>query len=237
MSYEFRSKEFEGPLELLLSLTQEKKLSINQVSLAQITEGYFVHLTHLEEEKKATHEEIAEFLVVASTLILIKSKSLLPGFHLTEEEEEDIGDLEARLKEYKRFKELAEILSGQLTGDRAVFMRPPLVGITPEFLPPRSLSLDDLPGIMRRLLEVIVQKPQLAEKKIREVISIEDKIQQIEERITNGIRSFKKFIDKHEDTTEVIVSFLALLELVRHRSLGVSQQEQFGDILVDTATQ
>lgn len=234
MSYKFQSKEFEGPLELLLSLTQEKKLSINQISLAQITEGYFAYLTHLEEEEKATHEEIAEFLVIASTLILIKSKSLLPGFHLTEEEEEDIGDLEARLKEYKRFKELAEIISGRLTGTQAIFMRPALVGIQAEFLPPRSLELEDLPSVMRRLLEVIVQKPELAEKKIREVISIEDKIQQIEQRITKGIRSFKKFVDKCEDTTEVIVSFLALLELVRHRSLDVSQQEQFGDILVDT---
>jgi len=233
MSYEVKFQEFEGPLELLLSLTQEKKLSINTISLARITEGYFAYLTHLEEQKMATHQEIAEFLVVASTLMLIKSKSLLPGFYLTEEEEEDIGDLELRLKEYKRFKELAEVLSLRLQENRAVYMRPPLVGVASSFLPPRTLNLEELPDIMRGLLEIILQKPQLAEKKIREVISIEEKIQQIEKRITDGIRSFRKFIDRNDDPTEVIVSFLALLELIRHRSLDVSQQEQFGDILIN----
>lgn len=234
MSLVFRSAQFEGPLELLLRLTQEKKLSINEISLAQVTEEYFSHLTTLEEKLGSAHDELAEFLVIASTLLLIKSKSLLPGFHLTEEEEEDIGDLELRLKEYKRFKELAVFVEHRLSGEHVVAMRPPFVGVAEDFLPPKTFDFDALPDQLRRLLDVLTKKPALPEKQVRRVISIEEKIKRIEERIQNGIRSFSAFIEDKKDPTEVIVSFLALLELVRHRSLDVSQSEQFGDILVNT---
>ena len=83
MAYSVRVKEFEGPLELLLELIEVKKLSINEISLGSVTEEYFGHLERLKIENTHYHEEIASFLVVAATLMLIKSRSLLPGFAIT----------------------------------------------------------------------------------------------------------------------------------------------------------
>ena len=107
MSYTIKVASFEGPLELLLNLIEERKFSINTVALAEVTQGYFEYLTYLEKEvreDKTTYEQLSAFLVVASTLVLIKSKSLLPGFQLSGEEEEGIADLTARLEIYKQIE-------------------------------------------------------------------------------------------------------------------------------------
>ena len=104
MKYKFKLDQFEGPLNLLLDMIESRKLSISSVSLAKITDEYIKHIRKLEEFPK---EEVAEFLVVASTLMLIKSRSLLPGIELSEEEEKDIYDLEFRLNLLKKIRELS----------------------------------------------------------------------------------------------------------------------------------
>src|SRR3989344_1126361 len=102
--YHIKTEAFQGPLDLLLQLIEKRKLHINDISLAHITDDYLAHIAGLETFPL---KEAAHFILVASTLVLIKSRSLLPSLSLTDEEEGDIKDLERRLKEYKRIKELS----------------------------------------------------------------------------------------------------------------------------------
>src|SRR5258706_15754469 len=102
MTYELKIEQYEGPLEKLLQLIEERKLAITEISLAAVTDDF---LKYLETMLEVPPGVLADFIVVASRLVLIKSKSLLPELPLTEEEEEDIKDLEQRLLLYKRLKE------------------------------------------------------------------------------------------------------------------------------------
>ena len=102
--YKIKTEVFEGPLELLLDLVEKRKLFINEISLAQVADDYIAHLKQFE---KMPVDFVSNFLIVASTLILIKSKSLLPTLSLTEEETHDIDELERRLKEYQKIRELS----------------------------------------------------------------------------------------------------------------------------------
>lgn len=238
MPYAVRTHTFEGPLDVLLDLIAERKLAINTISLAEVTQGYFAYLEALKSSQGITKEqygEIAEFLRVAATLILIKSKSLLPGFHLSPEEEKDVSDLEERLKIYQRVRELADALGERYRHPRPVFLRDPFVGIEQTFIPPRTFDLAQLPGIMEGLLGAIPGREQLPEKKVREIVSLEDKIQELKERIERGLaRSFAEFVGSDKDHTNVIVSFLALLELVKVGAVSARQEEQFGHIAMES---
>src|SRR3989344_3794745 len=104
MTYIMKQEKFEGPMELLLELIEKEKLSISEISLAKVADEYISYVKGLE---KIDPEELAEFLVVAAHLMLIKSRSLLPQLKLTEEEEGSIEELEKRLKEYQRLRQLA----------------------------------------------------------------------------------------------------------------------------------
>lgn len=238
MAYAVRTQTFEGPLEVLLDLITERKLAINTISLAEVTQGYFLYLEALKSSAGMTKEqygELSEFLRVAATLILIKSKSLLPGFHLSPEEEKDVSDLEGRLKTYQRVRELAEILGERYAHPRPVYLREPFVGVEQSFIPPKTFDLASLPGIMESLLGAIPGREQLPEKKVREIVSLEDKIQELRVRIERGLaRSFAEFVGSDTDHTNVIVSFLALLELVKVGVVSAHQDEKFGHIAMQS---
>ena len=120
-SYTVKTEVFEGPLDLLLELVTKRKLFVNDVSLSQVTDD-FVH--YIEEHEEFPIAESAEFIVVASTLMLIKSRSLLPEIRLTDEEEESIHDLENRLALYARVKELSVGLKS-IFGKRIIFEKTP----------------------------------------------------------------------------------------------------------------
>src|ERR1041384_5079208 len=105
MDYTVKTSVFEGPLDLLLDLVTKRKLFVNDVSLAQVTDDF---IKYLEEHEEFPMGESAEFILVASTLMLIKSRSLLPMIKLTEEEEESIHELEDRLTLYAKYKDLAQ---------------------------------------------------------------------------------------------------------------------------------
>ena len=131
---------FSGPLDLLLDLVEKRKLHINDVSLAQITEGFLKYLKEAEELPK---DEVAEFLVIASTLMLIKSVSLLPGLSLTEEETESVAELERRLQMLSHIREGAELIR-KYFGAASLFLphaAPPRQTV---FMPPRDMSLSSL---------------------------------------------------------------------------------------------
>jgi len=236
MSYTIKVASFEGPLELLLNLIEERKFSINTVALAEVTQGYFEYLTYLEKEvreDKTTYEQLSAFLVVASTLVLIKSKSLLPGFQLSGEEEEGIADLTARLEIYKQIRDVAGHIEQRLYKRTPLFTREPFEGVHVQFLPPDVFSVDMLPQIMKNLLVSIPFKALIPKKQIKEVISIEKKIKELENRIREGlVKSFSEFVGHSTKRTDIIVSFLALLELIRLGIIVVEQRNHFSDIML-----
>ncbi|MEK7643241.1 MAG: segregation/condensation protein A [Patescibacteria group bacterium] len=237
--YHVKVKEFEGPLELLLDLIETRKLSINEVALGVVTEEYFKHLNVIKEDpENPYHEEIAIFLVVAATLMLIKSRSLLPGFMVTDEEKQDIRELEDRLKAYKIIKEMSRQLGEITESRRPLFSRAPYVMIAPSFLPPsKPLDIQKLFALLQNIIETIPKKHELPEKTVTQVISIEEKMQELEKRVQEGLaRTFSELIQNKADRFEIVVSFLAMLELIKIGSVAVQQGGLFGTIHINHGT-
>ncbi len=237
MRYATRVKEFEGPLDVLLNLIEKKELSISEVSLGRVTEEFLAYIGELKEKDPGYHEEIAAFLVVAATLMLIKSRSLLPGFAVTQEEEADIKELEERLEAYKRVKDLAEALGKKASARQELFTRSPFVAVAPEFSPPaRGLDLLKMADILKNLLESIPKKTELPQKVIKKIVSIEEKIEELRVRIEEGvIKTFGDFVGKRTEKVNVVVSFLAMLELMKLGLIAARQNARFDLIHIDAA--
>src|SRR3990167_8700851 len=178
MDYKVNLEKFSGPLDLLLSIIEEKKLGISEISLSQVADQFLEYLKKLEntqelkENIKSSSEYqriLADFLVIASRLILIKSRSLLPILVLSDEEEGDIKDLEERLKIYQKFRALGQEL-GHFAKDRApyfsreYFLNLPLVygeqGRT-IFYPPKNISSEELFKIYEAFIKTLPQALKL----------------------------------------------------------------------------
>ena len=228
MPYQITLEKFSGPLELLLSLVEEQKLSVNEISLSRVAEQYIAYLKSLENMPK---EELAEFLVVASTLMLIKSRSLLPGLRLTEEEEIDVKELERRLKTYKFFKELSDHLKELSRQNKHLFGREAYVGMSAVFFPPEGLTSAILKKILSEILETIPQKEALPEESILKAISLEDKMAELKERLERFMQfTFDEFKKQSKEKAEVIIGFLAMLELIKQGFMIFEQKKIFGNI-------
>lgn len=226
MTYAFKVGGFEGPLSLLLEFIEARKLSISTVSLAQIADEYIAYLKQLEKFPK---EEVAEFLVVASTLMLIKSRSLLPTFELTEEEERDIGDLELRLELLGRMRELSKNIQVMWLR-RPLFSREAFAGSNFGFIPPKGVTAERLRVALASLIAAFPKIAELPEKTIQKVISIEEKMSELLERFSSRLqRAFHEVVGSKEKA-DIIVGFLALLELIKQGALLVRQDKRFGNI-------
>ncbi len=240
MGYHFRLDHFEGPLDLLLSLIEREKLDITTVSLAQIADQY---LEYLSTEKNVTLENLAAFLSVASRLLLIKSRALLPVLTFTEEEEESVDDLEWRLRQYRMFRDAAVILGASLTLRKESFSRESFLGSQIVFYPPKDFSADDLARHFRSLLGDIPVYEEIPEKVVEQVASLEERILHLQHHLADRIEtSFAEFSGSASNKTEVIVSFLALLELIKQCFLIAEQDDFFQGIRLrriehDTAKQ
>ena len=225
MPYQITLEKFSGPLPLLLNLVEEEKLSVNEISLARVAEEYIAYLKSLEEMPK---EELADFLVVAATLMLIKSRSLLPGLRLTEEEETDIKELEQRLKTYKFFKELSNYLKELNRESRHLFGREAYAGMSAVFFPPDGLTPAILKKTLSEILEAIPQKENLPEEAILKTVSLEDKMDELKSRLEKFMQF--NFEANNKDKLEVVVSFLAMLELIKRGFMMFEQKKLFGNI-------
>ncbi|MBI2021155.1 segregation/condensation protein A [Candidatus Giovannonibacteria bacterium] len=226
--YEISLEKFSGPLDLLLNLVQEEKLSINEISLAKVAEQYISYLKTLEDMPK---EELASFLVVASTLILIKSRSLIPNLELSVEEKIDISELERRLKTYEFFKKLSEHIKTLNQKKRHLFGREAYLGMQSVFFPPEGILAHDLKNILEELIITLPQKESLPEDIIEKAVSIEEKINELKSRLESALElSFQDIRGGKKEKVEVIVSFLAVLELVKQGFLILDQKETFGNI-------
>lgn len=231
MTFTVKQQSFEGPLDVLLNLIEKRKLFINDISLAKVADDYLEYVKSLSQFPIA---DGANFVLIASTLVLIKSKSLLPNLDLTTEEQGDIADLERRLKIYKKFKELS-IGVKEMFGKNISFEPEPRK-IEPIFSPDESMKVPNLLSAIRDVLKNLPKKEFLPKVIVEKVMSLEEMITHLTKRVTDSLRmSFKEFSgSERANKAHVIVSFLAMLELVKQGIISVNQERHGEDIVMET---
>lgn len=233
MAVTFQVESFEGPLDLLLQLVEQEELDISSVSLAKVAEQF---LKYVESSKEIPPEELADFLVIAAKLMYLKSKLLIPS--LMDEELEEGPDLETQLREYQRFVAASRELDTMWKAGNRSFVREQraMKRTEVEFAPPVGVTADSLAALMHRViarLEPIVRLPKAS---IERAVSIQEKIRDLFTRIRSHAKtSFHTFVKDANNRTEAIVSFLALLELVKQRFVVVDQKALFHDIDIASA--
>lgn len=229
--YKIELEQFQGPLPLLLQLIEKEELDITEVSLANIAEQY---LAYVEQSQDLPTGDLADFLVVAAKLLLIKSKLLLPSLHLDEEEEE--GDLERQLKIYRMYYDASKHINKMIGKKKFSYFRETskIRSVEPIFNPPENIATKDLRDYFKEVLERIEPIVKLPQEMIRRTVSIQEKISEIKNTISVEAKmSFKNLLTQSKNKTEVIVTFLALLELVKQRSVIVVQESIFEEIYIE----
>ena len=213
-------------MDLLLQLIEQEELDITKVSLAKVTNQFIEYVNSAGE---LNPDEVADFLLVASKLLLIKSKILLPSLNINDEE---ASDLEKQLKIYKEYYEASKVIEGLIKKKRFAFAREkPIRVFTRKFSPPKKLRLEDLKIIFLDVLKRIEPIVNLPRDVIRKTMTIAEKINQIKNYILKKVSfGFRKLLNNGGNKTEVIVSFLAMLELVKQRVIEVRQKEMFEEI-------
>lgn len=226
--FSIQTPSYQGPFELVLDLIQERKLLVNELSLASITDDF---ITHVRAQDAFPVEATANFIQIAATLLLIKSKSLIPDLSLSEEEQHDVDDLKRRLEAYERVREAARELA-RIYGRRMLFSAGEQEP-EPTFAPSRDLSKEALAEALARVLSAREAVEELPEARVRPMITIEEMMDRLRDRVQSALTlSFKDFAGSAKEKVEVIVSFLALLELVKQGAVGVEQHQAYGDIRI-----
>jgi len=230
--YSVKTTDFEGPLDLLLSLIEKRKLFINDISLAKVADDYIEHIRSLSS---LPVKDTAHFLLVASTLVLIKSKSLLPNLTLTEEERGDIENLEIRLKIYQEIREVSMSIKERF-GKTIIFPKQQSKYLKPIFTPDKETTVQGLQDAIDRVVSQLPKKEVIPETVVRKVVSLEEMIDDLSNRMTECISmSFSDFSRiGREDKMHVAVSFLAMLELVKQGIVDVAQRGNFEDINIES---
>ncbi len=230
----FKVEQFEGPLDLLLSLIEQEKLVITEVSLAKVTDQYILHIQSLSQEHHI--EELSNFLVIAAKLLLIKSRALLP--FISQQEEQEFEELENQLKIYKAFHDASLLLGKRVSTQQRLFMRPASQTFVQPMFSPGLLTIEKLHAALLHTLLLIDIPKKITSLSFDIRITIQEKIHHLLNALKNRARiSFKTLISQAHSKTEIIVSFLALLELVKQRSLTASQGTLFEDIIIQNNNQ
>lgn len=234
MAYNVKTDKFEGPMDLLLELIEKEKLNITELSLAHVADQY---LEYIRNEKGIKLENLAEFLSVASKLILIKSRALLPLLQFDEEEEEEIKDLAKQLELYKKFKEASIIIGKISDAGKISYVRPSFVGVQTIFYPPEDINIFDFRKYFQLVLQEIPILEKLEEEIVREVITLEEKINDLQNTLRQRVEmSFAELTHGATDKIDIILSFLAMLEMVKQRIIEVEQSELFQEIRLRNKT-
>ncbi len=227
--YSVRDEQFEGPLDLLLSLIEKEKLDITQISLAKITGAYLEKIGELE----GSSSDIADFLLIAAKLLYIKSKELIPGVE-TVEEEEEIADLEERLREYQAYKKAASHFDGMLSTLNRSFTKRGKPEVATTFSPPKDLDSAGLFAIFSEVMNRVSEEaPEQTEIKTEKKVTLEEKRAEILTQIKKSKKtSFRSILSKVHTKAEVIVTFLAILEMIKQKEIKVEQEGNFADFTV-----
>ncbi len=231
--YQVALPVFEGPLDLLLHLIEQEELDITRVSLAQVTNQYLEYLTQISERDP---DSMADFLVVAAKLLLLKSRVLLPqkpSAPAAQEEEDDSEDLIRQLIEYKRFKEVAHWFKAlEATGVQS-FVRmagPPSLDRVVDL---GDTTIQDLLAAVREVLEVAPPAPSVNGTVPPVRIRIADQMALIEKATAGGRTvSFRHLLQRATDRVEIVVTLLAVLEMIKQLRITVRQEMSFGDVII-----
>lgn len=244
MDIKVKLESFEGPMDLLLSLIEKNKIDIYDIPIALITDQYMDYLNAMDSEKM---ENMSEFIVMASKLLKIKSRMLLPRLDEEDEEEGDPREeLVARLVEYKLFKELAKGLSERQAlsanhyfggGDGNMLKRARAdvpVSLDEVLKNITGALLDETYTELMRRAEVKPDKAKAVARAVYiETFKIEEKMEYIQNllRINKNI-AFKKMFRPNSTKTEIVVTFMAMLELIKNACIRAEQNEAFGEITI-----
>jgi segregation and condensation protein A len=246
MSIPIKLQVFEGPLDLLLHLIDKNKLNIYDIPIVVITEQYLDYIKQMEEKNL---DIMSEFLVMAATLINIKSKMLLPPVKNDEEEElvDPREELIERLLEYKKYKHVSiELKEKQLDAERFLYKGPTIpeeVKNYEEIVPVESIlegiDLSKLYHIFSKVIKKQVDKVDPIRSTFgkieREEYSIQDKISYLKDLLQQTkIISFQHLLEKGQSKQEVIATFLAVLELMKMGMIQIKQDEIFDDIMISS---
>ena len=245
MGISYKLESFEGPLDLLLHLIEKNKVNIYDIPIATITDQYLEYVKHMEEESM---DVVSEFLVMAATLLDIKARMLLPKEVNEEGEEEDPrAELVARLLEYKTYKYMSmELKDMELDAEKIFYKSPTIPREVEKYEPP--VDLDKLlDGVTLAKLQQIFQSVMRRQKdKIdpvrstfgtikKEPVSLEQKIASVMGYARKHRKfSFRGMLSKQKDKTEVVVTFLALLELMKVGKIYLTQENLFDDMMIET---
>lgn len=223
-----KTSVFEGPLELLLALVEREEVDIFKVSLSRVTDAY---LAEIASREIADPEEMAEFLWMAARLLLLKSIRLLPGEEPTDEETELLGwedEVRQRLEEYRAYKEIAGELLERAVQETFAFP-PPARPIEPGGQE-EPLDVDLLVSAFNSVLARIPPRPLVVRGR---TWTLQEKLDLITDRLREGPIELVGLILESEDRLEAVVTFVAVLELLRRSQIRIRQRERFGPIHVE----
>lgn len=231
-NYTVNTPVYEGPLDLLLQLIERAELDITRLALAQVTDQYLAYLRALQERAA---DEVSAFLIIAARLIQIKSEALLPRPPQRPVGEEDPGEALARqLRLYKRFKEVAAGLEQREAAGLRTYLRlapPPRVEGALDL---SGLSLQDLVEAARRIFQRVDRRPPLSVVVAAPRVTIRDKISLIAQVLRQvGRTTFRSLLRRRASRVDIVVTFLALLELIKRSLVQVRQEALFADIEIE----
>lgn len=233
MSYEVNVEQFQGPFGVLLELIEQHELTITDISLADITAEFISYLDSIQERYP---EELADFLVVAARLLYLKSRALLP--YLEAPEEDSTQQLAEHLKMYREFRLAAEQLAKRVSERRFSMERPVAMAqqLVVEFSPPSNITPSGLGEAYRTVLERMDNAIRIPQAAIRKAITLKDKItalaSALEKCKTASFWSLLKSNSKAADKVDIVVTFLAILELVKQDVVTVQQGASYSDITI-----
>ena len=226
--FSLATTNFQGPLEALLDMIEARKMSVSDISLAEVTDSF---LAYVEKLPQLPLGETAQFILVASTLLLIKSRTLLPSLELSEDERESVHELERRLAKLRLIRQAAKLL-------RKEWGKAPLVlakraPLREAVFTPSDASPGTILAAMQRLVSILPKPEAMAHAAVAPVLALEEVILRVKSRLTQAFKAKFSELTKTSDRNEVIVYFLAMLELVRAGSASVSQEKLYEDITIE----
>jgi len=235
--YKVKLEVFEGPLDLLLYLIKRDEVDIYDISIERITKQY---LSYLDAFQVLNIELAGEFIVMAANLLYIKSRTLLPVEQQMAEEDAEEDDprweLIRQLIEYKKFKEAASLMRDQEAMQENLFARVP---VTPDLAPSENLLVDevgifDLIHAFQKILKRLEKKPEDLREIFAENFTVSDKIDHVLRLTSSGVPiRFEELFADAAGRTEIVVTFLAMLELIRLKQLRVRQESMCTEIWID----
>jgi segregation and condensation protein A len=228
MKANLKLEKFQGPLDLLLQLIDKEELDITDVALAEVTEQYFEHLNSLDENKST---EMADFLVVATRLVYLKSRHLLP--YLMPEDVEEGPSLAEQLKLYKKYAEASKFLASLWERQVLSYQRIEPPQAVEGFVLPHNALPEDLQQAMQLLIKRLEPINPLPEVAMDKTISLKQRVSGIWESLKRWKEvTFVKIMGGSKNKTDLVVNFLAVLELAKQEKVAIRQESAFGEMII-----